>query len=140
MQLSIAGSVSCSIFLLAERLLFRNMTARFTVKLYFWILLSFVLPFFYILEVYDGSNILFVQGNGMIDIERNSMADTFFTIMKHTLVIDMLQGLWLIGMFLYLYCILIILWDFLKRNIFQSIVQWQNVPGKDMIQIMNRQH
>ena len=121
MQLSIAGSVSCSIFLLAERLLFRNMTARFTVKLYFWILLSFVLPFFYILEVYDGSNILFVQGNGMIDIERNSMADTFFTIMKHTLVIDMLQGLWLIGMFLYLYCIFkrfMKLKSVLKRNRF----------------------
>ena len=73
------------------------------VKVYTFVLLSFIIPIFYFFMVYDNSYKIFSQGYSLIMVEKNSAGNSFYHILKDTLFINIIQILWLIGIFFYLF-------------------------------------
>ena len=53
--------------------------------------------------VYDNSYKIFSQGYSLIMVEKNSAGNSFYHILKDTLFINIIQILWLIGIFFYLF-------------------------------------
>ena len=72
-------------------------------KVYTILVISFIIPIFYLWGVYDNSYEVFSQGNGLIMIEKNSLEESFYYIMKNKLFINVVPIFWLTGMFFYLF-------------------------------------
>ena len=132
LQLSIAGSITYFIFLLGKLWIFCNITANFMGKVYTILVISFIIPIFYLWGVYDNSYEVFSQGNGLIMIEKNSLEESFYYIMKNKLFINVVPIFWLTGMFFYLfyasYCFFKLKKD-LKCNSFSiyGMTEWQKI-------------
>lgn len=105
LQLSIAGSITCFIFLLLRSWICRYTAANFVVKVYTIVLLSFIIPIFYLCEIYDNTYEIFSQGYALIMVEKSSIEEIFYHIIKNKLFINVLQILWLIGIFFYFFCV-----------------------------------
>ncbi len=103
LQLSIAGSITYFIFLLGKLWIFCNTTANFMVKVYTILVISFIIPIFYSWGVYDNTYEVFSQGYGLIMVEKNSLEESFYHIIKNKLFISVVQILWLTGIFFYLF-------------------------------------
>ena len=103
LQLSIAGSITYFIFLLGKLWIFCNTTVNFMVKVYTILVISFIIPIFYSWGVYDNTYEVFSQGYGLIMVEKNSLEESFYHIIKNKLFINVVQILWLTGMFFYLF-------------------------------------
>ena len=105
LQLSIAGSITCFIFLLLRSWICRYTAANFVVKVYTIVLLSFIIPIFYLCEIYDNTYEIFSQGYALIMVEKSSIEEIFYHIIKNKLFINVLQILLLIGIFFYFFCV-----------------------------------
>lgn len=100
--LSISGLVFSSIYLPLERFLYRMVSAKFMVFINTLALFSFVLPFYYIVSLLEGSETAFVDYDAVVfdgkTIYDNVVADalTTFDFIKY------IDTIWLIGAMIFL--------------------------------------
>ena len=91
--LSVAGSVVGSIFLATQNLIYKHTSANFVITINKIAMLCFVIPFFAVWGIYDGSIKDFAQYDPLILVGQGTIKDAVRTAMD----IILLGAGWLMG-------------------------------------------
>lgn len=100
--LAIAGGVTGIIFLVTQRFIYKYTTANFLVKINKVVILTFVIPFFWILGELDHSNQIFWEYDLVVLVQENSLKALLYEIREVVNFANMISVAWLIGVILYL--------------------------------------
>ena len=100
--LSIAGSVTGIIFLLTQRIIYKFTTANFLVNINKIAILTFVIPFFWILGQLDHSNQMFLEYDLVVLVQENSLKALLYEISETINFANVISVIWLSGVILYL--------------------------------------
>lgn len=101
--LSISGFVFCSIFLPFERYGYKYCSAKMMVFANTAALFAFIIPFYYIVSVKDGSESKFINSNLLV-YEDTSKYGEFVGRFRELGIVEYLSIIWLIGMIIFLIC------------------------------------
>ena len=100
--LAIAGGVTGIIFLVTQRFIYKYTTANFLVKINKVVILTFVIPFFWILGELDHSNQIFLEYDLVVLVQENSLKALLYEIREAVNFANVISVAWLIGVILYL--------------------------------------
>ncbi len=100
--LAIAGCVTGIIFLIVQRFIYKYTTANFLVKINKVVILTFVIPFFWILGELDHSNQIFLEYDLVVLVQKDSIKALLYEIREAVNFANVISVIWLIGMILYL--------------------------------------
>lgn len=106
--LSVAGSVVGSIFLATQNLIYKHTSANFVITINKIAMLCFVIPFFAVWGIYDGSIKDFAQYDPLILVGQGTIKDAVRTAMDIIHFADVISIVWFVGLILYLLVQLII--------------------------------
>ncbi|GFI61333.1 methicillin resistance mecR1 protein [Clostridiales bacterium] len=99
--LSISGFVFCAVFLPFEKFAYRLTSAKTMVTMNTAALFSFVIPFYIIASVFDGSEKMFTTKNLLV-FEDTEAFETYTGILRDTYIIENLKYIWLAGVIIFL--------------------------------------
>ena len=103
LMLSINGLIFSSIYLILEKILYKATSARFMMFMNIFALFSFVLPIFYIVSIFEGTEIVVFQGWSVTIIDGASLFDTFAAHIHRTYdFIKYADDVWFIGVVIFL--------------------------------------
>lgn len=94
--LSISGCVCCAVFLPLERYAYRLVTAKTMVFVNTIALLSFVVPFYFPVSLYDESERLFVNYNILV-FEDGTKFERIAAAIRETGIAEHLSSIWMLG-------------------------------------------
>lgn len=100
--LSVAGTVVGSTFLALQNFLYKHSSAEFMVKICKVVIITFVVPLFYLWGIMDQSNYYLSQYDLVVLVEPGTVKDTVYNLSEHIGFADKLSLIWLIGLALYL--------------------------------------
>lgn len=100
--LSVAGTVVGSTFLALQNFLYKHSSAEFMVKICKVVIITFVVPLFYLWGIMDQSNYYLSQYDLVVPVEPGTVKDTVYNLGEHIGFADKLSLIWLIGLALYL--------------------------------------
>lgn len=100
--LAIAGIVAGSIFLATQRFIYKFTTANFLVSVNKIMILTFVIPFFWILGELDHSNEVFMEYDPVVLVQEGSMKAFLYEIREAGNLANVISIAWFIGVILYL--------------------------------------
>lgn len=100
--LSVAGTIVGSYFLGFQSLLYKHSSAAFLVKINKLVIISFVVPFFYILGMLDRTNYYLSQNNILVLVEEGTVESTVYNFRDLIGFADKMSTIWLIGLVVYL--------------------------------------
>lgn len=100
--LAIAGGVTGIIFLVTQRFIYKYTTANFLVKINKFVILTFVIPFFWILGELDHSNQIFLEYDLAVIVQKDSIKALLYEIREAVNFANVISVAWLIGVILYL--------------------------------------
>lgn len=100
--LSVVGTIVGSTFLALQNLLYKHSSAGFMVKICKIVIITFVVPLFYLWGILDRSNYHLSQYDLVVLVEPGTIKDTFYSLSEHIGFADKLSLAWLIGLALYL--------------------------------------
>ena len=100
--LSIAGSVTGIIFLLTQRIIYKFTTANFLVNINKIVILTFVIPFFWILGELDHSNELFLEYDLVVLVQEHSLKALLYEISETINFANVISIIWITGVLAYL--------------------------------------
>lgn len=99
--LSISGFVCCTLFFPLERYAYRLITAKTMVFVNTIVLLSFVVPFYFLASLYDESESLFVNYNTLV-FEDGTKFERIAAAIRETGITEHLSRIWLLGVICFL--------------------------------------
>ena len=99
--LAISGFVFCAVFLPFEKYAYKHSSAKMMVFANTAALFAFVIPFYFIVSVKDGSEKEFINSNLLIYEDENSYGGLVSYVREFRLV-EYLGTIWIIGMILFL--------------------------------------
>ena len=100
--LAIAGGITGILFLVTQRFIYKYTTANFLVKINKFVILTFVIPFFWILGELDHSNQIFLEYDLVVLVQENSLKALLYEIREVVNFANVISVAWLIGVILYL--------------------------------------
>ena len=100
--LAIAGGITGILFLVTQRFIYKYTTANFLVKINKVVILTFVIPFFWILGELDHSNQIFLEYDLVVLVQENSLKALLYEIREAVNFANVISVAWLIGVILYL--------------------------------------
>ena len=100
--LSIAGSVTGIIFLLTQRIIYKFTTANFLVNINKIVILTFVIPFFWILGELDQSNEAFLEYDLVVLVQEHSLKALLYEISETINFANVISIIWITGVLAYL--------------------------------------
>lgn len=124
--LSIAGSVVGGVFLTVQKCIYQYTSANFVIMLFKFSILFFVVPFFYILEIFDNSTHVFSEYDMVILTQEGTLERTIYDIRKITHFADIISVLWAIGIVIYL-SIQLITYFWVVSSIKRKCIKMQDV-------------
>lgn len=99
--LSISGFVFCAIFLPFERYAYKHCSAKTMVFANTAALFAFIIPFYYIVSVKDGSESKFINSNLLVYEDKTNYGE-FVGCFRELGIVEYLGIIWLIGMIIFL--------------------------------------
>ncbi len=100
--LSISGFISSSIYLILEKNLYKLTSAKFMVFANTVILLSFVIPFYYLVSIMDGSESSFISYDLVVFEGQNAYNDVVASVRDICPHIEYIDNIWFIGVLIFL--------------------------------------
>ena len=100
--LAIAGGITGILFLVTQRFIYKYTTANFLVKINKVVILTFVIPFFWILGELDHSNQIFLEYDLVVLVQEKSLKALLYEIREAVNFANVISVAWLIGVILYL--------------------------------------
>lgn len=108
--MSISGFVFCAIFLPFERYARKLVSPKAMVKANTVALLSFVIPFYFVISIKDGTEVALINGELLVFQDAGGY-DSFVCNVREHIHMEYLGFIWLIGVFAIL---LYYLWKYLR--------------------------
>lgn len=99
--LSISGFISSSIYLILEKNLYKLTSAKFMVFTNTVILFSFVIPFYYLVSIMDGSESSFIDYDLVVFEGQNAYNNMVASARDIFPYIEYIDNIWLIGMLIF---------------------------------------
>lgn len=130
LQLSVAGGAAGILFLYVERWLYGKIPSKYIVWLNTLVLLTFIIPFFSIPMMRDGSYDSFYSDTLIVMTGKTEIQEKFYDMISQKDISNQIIAVWLIGMVLYfVYEISYYTYTIktIKRGIFLSETIWQRV-------------
>lgn len=118
--LSISGFISSSIYLILEKNLYKLTSAKFMVFANTVVLFSFVIPFYYLVSIMDGSEGSFIDYDLIVFEGQNEYNNVVASARDIFPYIDYIDNIWFIGVLVF---IAIISDEFFLGNRFFAIMK-----------------
>ena len=100
--LSVVGTIVGSTFLALQNFLYKHSSAEFMVKVCKVVIITFVVPLFYLWGMIDRSNYYLSRYDLVVLVEPGTVRDTVYNLSEHIGFADKLSLVWLVGLALYL--------------------------------------
>ncbi|WP_394265933.1 hypothetical protein, partial [Anaerotignum sp.] len=100
--LSISGFISSSIYLILEKNLYKLTSAKFMVFANTVVLFSFVIPFYYLVSIMDGSEGSFIDYDLIVFEGQNEYNNVIASARDIFPYIDYIDNIWFIGVLVFI--------------------------------------
>ena len=100
--LSISGFISSGIYLILEKYIFKLTSAKFMVFINTIVLLSFVIPFYYISSIIDGSESNFITYDLVVFEGQNLYSTIVIDVRDKFPFIKYIDSIWFIGVIIFI--------------------------------------
>ncbi len=100
--LSISGFISSSIYLILEKNLYKLTSAKFMVFANTVILLSFVIPFYYLVSIMDGSESSFIGYDLVVFEGQNAYNNVVASVRDIRPHIEYIDNIWFVGVLIFI--------------------------------------